>query len=84
MMSEDEIARYAAFIRNAKRRLPVGTRVKMTSEAVAKFPRYKDTLGTIVGHIDHGTGASPKVLWDGRKTAASYAPWFIRRVRVQP
>ena len=83
-MEEAELARQVRAIRNAKSRLPLGARVKMTRYAANMFPRYKGVLGTIVGHISHGTGGSPRVLWDGRKTDSSYAPWFILRVREKP
>jgi hypothetical protein len=74
----DQRAAYLAdHIRNAKTRLPVKARVTMSDEGLEQFPAYRGLRGTVVGHA-HGT--SPKVLWDGRKTASSYAPWFIRRI----
>ena len=76
-------AYYAGFIRSCKTNLPLNARVVMTPEAAAMFPRYKGVTGTVVGYKEHGTGASPKVLWDGRKTADSYAPWFIRRAALK-
>lgn len=69
-------AYYAFHIRNVERHLPVKARVVMTDEALAMFPRYRGKRGTIVGH----KYSSPVVLWDGRRTTDSYAPWFIRRV----
>lgn len=69
------VARWAGYIRNVKRRLPVGTRVKPSPECVRQFPRLRGMLGTVVGY---GKG-DPKVRWDGRKTADGYAPWFIWR-----
>jgi hypothetical protein len=82
-MTKAEIDARAAYladhIRNVKTRLPLKSRVIMEEEALAMFPRYRGVRGTVVGYA-HGT--SPKVLWDGRKTVASYAPWFIRRVAL--
>lgn len=78
----DEIAAYYAdHIRGCERRLPLKARVVMDEELLRQMPRYRGVRGTIVGHVHHGTGASPKVLWDGRRTADSYAPWFIRRIK---
>jgi hypothetical protein len=68
--------------RGAANYWPIGSTVMMTAEGLAQFPKYKGRRGTIVGHF--GTWA-PKVLWDGRKTADHYAPWFIRTVkRAEP
>jgi hypothetical protein len=61
-----------------RRRLPVGTRVRMSLEGLQAFPRYAEARGTVTKHW-HG---SPVVLWDHRKTADSYAPWFITRERA--
>lgn len=72
----DNISRMAASIRNVRQRLPIGCRVKMTAYAASMFPRYKGKMGTVVGFA-HET--SPRVLWDGRRTDSSYAPWLIRR-----
>jgi hypothetical protein len=74
---EAEAHRLATSIRNAKRRLPIGARVKMSNEALLMFPRFRGIVGTIVGHK---FGTTPMVRWDGYKTASSYAPWLILRL----
>lgn len=59
------------------RNFPIGCRVRMSLAAARMWPRYARTIGTVVSH-EHGV--SPKVLWDGRKTASGYSPDFLVRV----
>lgn len=62
-----------------RHRFPIGCRVKMTREAASGWRKYAGVTGTVVRHGYNG--ASPFVLWDGRKTNTGYHPDFLRRVR---
>lgn len=77
----EEAQKHQAALRRIRdrleQRLPISCRVVMTDKAAQQWPKYKDIRGTIV---DYEHGISPKVLWDGRKTAIGYHPDFIKRV----
>lgn len=77
----EEAIRHQAALEQIRARLerdfPLQCRVVMTREAERNWPRYVGVIGTVVAYE---LGVSPKVLWDGRKTASSYHPAFLRRV----
>jgi hypothetical protein len=61
-----------------ERHFPIGCKVRLTAEAAKRWPRYKDSTGTVT---KYEAGVSPLVLWEGRKTPSGYNPRFLRRVR---
>lgn len=60
------------------RRFPIGAQVRMSRNGEGAFPRYKWRIGTVVGYFN---GVSPKILFDGRKTADSYAWCFLTVIK---
>lgn len=65
--------------RKLHRRFPIGCRVRLSREGRrALGPKYAKATGRVVGYFAR---VSPKVLWQGRKTADSYAWEFLTRVR---
>lgn len=79
MNARDQAAheKYLQYVAEVQRIFSLGCRVRLTEVGVAAIPRYANARGTVVGHRH----SSPKVLWDGRRTWAAYAPWFLRRAR---
>ena len=56
---------------------PVGCRVRMSPLGAENFPRYVGKSGEVIGY-EHGV--SPKVRFDGNKTASGWHPDFLEHL----
>jgi len=58
-------------------RFPIGTKVRLSTEAVRMFPRMKNEVGHVSAHTRSGL---PKIKWSKRKTVDTFHPSLLSKL----